>query len=263
MALSLSACALDNYGQAPAPALKAEKQPPLARAAGKGSDIIPPEPPLPVERTPLGLRNRTHKPYQMNGKTYYPLVTAGGYEERGVACWYGPSFHGRKTSSGEVFDMYGVSAAHKILPMHTNVEVTNLENGKSIRLKINDRGPFVSGRVLDLSYGAAKSLAIIDKGLARVLIRTCGPVEGHRKNDMVGDFFVHVGAFEQKADALCLLDDMKALKYKRQFLKVIKAERDGSVLWRVELGPYKSMASADKVHTKVIQEYPSAFVVAK
>lgn len=263
MALSLSACASDNYRQAPAPAPKAEKTAPLTQTAAKESEVIPPEPPLPTEKTPLGLRNRTYKPYRVNGKTYYPLVTASGYEERGVACWYGPFFHGHKTSSGEVFDMYAVSAAHKILPMHTSVQVTNLENGKSIKLTINDRGPFVSGRVLDLSYGAAKDLAMLDKGLARVLIRTCGPVEGYRKNDIVGDFFVHIGAFEQKVDAFCLLDDMKALRYKPWLLKVIRAERDGTVLWRVELGPYKSMASADKAHTKVIQDYPSAFVVAK
>ena len=159
--------------------------------------------------------------------------------------------------------MYAISAAHKILPMQTCVEVTNLENGKSIKLKINDRGPFVSGRVLDLSYGAAKNLALVDKGLARVLIRTCGPIEGQRKNDIMGEFFIHIGAFEQKTDAACLLDDMKALRYKPGLLKVIRADNYGTVLWRVELGPYRSMAMADRAHTRVMQDYPSAFVVAK
>ena len=261
--ISLSACATDNYKQEPAAEIKVDKPAPPARTAAKPPEVIPAEPSLPVEKTPLGMRSRSHKPYHINGKTYYPLVTAKGYEERGLACWYGPSFHGRKTSSGEVFNMYAISAAHKILPMQTCVEVTNLENGKSIKLKINDRGPFVSGRALDLSYGAAKNLAVVDKGLARVLIRTCGPIEGQRKNDIVGEFFIHIGAFQLKTDAACLLDDMKALKYRPGLLKVIRADSYGTVLWRVELGPYKSMAMADRAHTRVMQDYPSAFVVAK
>jgi len=264
MVLSLSACVSGQHAQEPAstPVVKTAKASPT-KPVGKETEIIPPEPPLPAEESPLGRRKKGHRPYYVRGKTYYPLVTAKGYEERGVACWYGPSFHGHKTSSGEMFDMYGISAAHKLLPMHTNVEVTNLENGKSITLKINDRGPFVAGRVIDLSYGAAKELAMLDNGLARVLIRTCGSVEGHKKNDILGEFFVHVGSFEQKSDAISLLEDMKALRYKPWRLRVIKADREGSVLWRVELGPYKSMTHADTAHMKVLRDYPSAFVVAK
>ena len=108
--------------------------------------------------------------------------------------------------------MYKPSAAHKLLPMHTKISVTNLENGKSLTLSVNDRGPFVSGRVLDLSYAAAKSLAMADKGLARILIRTTGPVEGQHANDLTGEFFVHVGSFEHETDALLLLEDMKSLR---------------------------------------------------
>ena len=259
--LSLPACALFRHKQ------EAKVQPP--QSAGGKEQVsrqtapTPPEPPFSTEGLPFQHSGKGRKPYQVKGKTYYPLLTSKGYEERGVACWYGPSFNGRRTSSGEIFDMYGISAAHKILPMETDVEVTNLENGKSIVLKINDRGPFVAGRVLDLSYGAAKSLAVLDKGLARVLIRTCGAVEGQQKNDIIGEFYVHVGAFEREADADCLLADMLEQRYKPWLLKVVKADRDGTILWRVELGPYKSMSLADKAHTKVITEYPSAFVVAK
>jgi len=158
--------------------------------------------------------------------------------------------------------MNKVSAAHKLLPMHTKIEVTNLENGKSILLTVNDRGPFVSGRVLDLSYAAAKSLDMIDKGLARVLIRTSEMVEGQRNEDLVGKFFVHIGSFRKKADAKYLLEDMKSLKYKPSAIKVVRVDRDGEILWRVELGPYKSMSAANRAHSKTVKDYPSAFVVA-
>jgi rare lipoprotein A len=159
--------------------------------------------------------------------------------------------------------MYKLSAAHKLLPMHTKINVTNLENGKSLTLTVNDRGPFVKGRVLDLSYAAAKMLAMVDKGLARIRIRTSGPVEGQHERDLAGEFCVHVGSFEEETDALSLLEDMKSLKYKPSSLKVVRADRDGEIRWRVEVGPYKSMSDADKAETKVIKDYPSAFVVAK
>ena len=232
----------------------------------KSVEVIPPEPPKPVQEIPLhksGKSADNGKPYKSKGVTYYPLLTARGYEERGIASWYGPSFHGRKTSCGVTFDMHKISAAHKLLPMQAKVNVTNLENGKTIALTINDRGPFVPGRVLDLSYAAAKDLGVLKKGLARVLIRTSGPLQGQKKNDIIGEFFVHIGSFEKQEEAAPLLEDMKALKYKRTLLKAIKAGRDGETNWRVELGPYKSMSEANKAHTRVIKDYPSAFVVAK
>ncbi|OPY67266.1 MAG: RlpA-like protein precursor [Syntrophorhabdaceae bacterium PtaU1.Bin034] len=158
--------------------------------------------------------------------------------------------------------MHKVSAAHKLLPMHTRVQVTNLENGKSISLVVNDRGPFVTGRVLDLSYGAAQCLGLLEKGLARVSIHTSGHIQGQKNNDLTGPFFVHIGSFEKKADCVYLLEDMKSLRYKTSLTKVIKSDRDGEIRWRVELGPYKSMSAANKAHSKVVRDYPSAFVVA-
>jgi rare lipoprotein A len=229
-------------------------------------EVIPPEPP-PPEQPPLirrpGKRSpRKGKPYEVNGKTYYPLLSADGYEERGIASWYGPSFHGRKTSCGEIFDMYKISAAHKLLPMHTRIEVTNLENGKKLALRVNDRGPFVHGRVLDLSYAAAKELDIVEKGLARVLVRTSGRVQDQKNNDILGSYFVHIGSFRSEADARYLMEDMRLLNYKPSTIKVIKVDRDGDILWRVELGPYRSMSAANKAHTRTVSDYPSAFVVA-
>jgi rare lipoprotein A len=255
---SLSGCATPHEERkepAPSPPQAAEFAP-----------VIPPEP-AKLEQPPLvslsRRTGRTGRPYQVYGKTYRPLLTATGYEEKGIASWYGPSFHGRHTSCGEVFDMYRLSAAHKLLPMHTRISVTNLENGKSITLCVNDRGPFVPGRVLDLSYAAAKTLAFADKGLARILIRTSGPVEGQRANDLTGAFFVHVGSFELEANARFLLEDMKSMGYRASLLKVIRIDRDEESRWRVEVGPYKSMSDADRAQSKVVKDYPSAFTMAK
>jgi rare lipoprotein A len=159
--------------------------------------------------------------------------------------------------------MYKITAAHKLLPMHTRIHVTNLENGKSVTLTVNDRGPFEPGRIIDVSYGAAKKLAMIDQGLARVQIHTSRPVEGQKNNDLVGEFFVHIGSFESQKAARSLLEDMKSNKYKPSMIKIVRADRSNEVLYRVEVGPYKSMSVAEKAHTKIITDYPSAFVVAK
>ena len=271
---SLSGCALPNpqpHQREPESVQIIRPQPPKEEAARpirpeprtKEAEVIPPEPPRPAQEIPIHKDGKNGRPYRAKGVTYYPLITARGYEERGIASWYGPSFHGRKTSCGVAFDMHKISAAHKLLPMHAKVHVTNLENGKTLTVTINDRGPFVPGRVLDLSYAAAKSLAMTNKGLARVVIRTSGPLQGQKNNNIIGEFFVHIGSFETEEAAAPLLGDMKSLKYKRPLLKVIKADRDGEPCWRVELGPYKSMSDANKAHSRVVNDYPSAFVVAK
>ena len=111
------------------------------------------------------------KPYTVAGSTYYPLKTAKGFSESGVASWYGKKFHGRKTASGERYNQNKMTAAHKTLPFGTRVRVKNLENGKSVEVKINDRGPFKKGRVIDVSRAAAKKLEMINSGTAKVNIK--------------------------------------------------------------------------------------------
>lgn len=109
------------------------------------------------------------KPYSVNGKTYVPLKkVAAGHVQKGTASWYGPGFHGRKTSSGEKYDMYSMTAAHNVLPMNTVVKVTNLVNNKEVVVRINDRGPFIDDRIIDLSYGAAKQLGMLRPGTVPV-----------------------------------------------------------------------------------------------
>ena len=113
--------------------------------------------------------------YDVMGRRYHILDTAEGYRERGVASWYGGKFHGSPTASGEIFDMHAMTAAHKTLPIPTDVEVTNLRNGKTVILRINDRGPFLDDRVIDVSYGAAQELDLVDPGIGLVEIRALGP----------------------------------------------------------------------------------------
>ena len=108
--------------------------------------------------------------YNVFGKRYKTLKTHVGYVEEGIASWYGKKFHGRLTSTREVYDMYELSAAHKSLPIPCYVKVTNLSNGKSLIVRVNDRGPFKKGRIIDLSYAAAKKLDIIEKGTAMVFV---------------------------------------------------------------------------------------------
>lgn len=132
---------------------------------------IKPVIPHPVERTIAGNKS----PYTVNGKTYYVMPTEAGYEETGMASWYGRKFHGHLTSNGEIYDMFGLSAAHKTLPIPSFLEVTNLDNGRSVVVRVNDRGPFHDGRVVDLSYAAAAKLGYADRGTARVRVRALLP----------------------------------------------------------------------------------------
>ncbi len=113
--------------------------------------------------------------YSVNGKTYHTLDSNQGFVERGIASWYGTKFHGRRTSSGEIYNVYAMTAAHKSLPLPTYVEVTNLDNGKTIIVKVNDRGPFHDDRIIDLSYVAALKLDIVKSGTGRVEVRAIDP----------------------------------------------------------------------------------------
>lgn len=126
--------------------------------------------------------------YVVRGTRYYPKKDARGHVERGLASWYGRQFHGRKTSSGERYDMYTMTAAHKTLPLPTYARVTNIENGRSVVVRINDRGPFHGSRVLDLSYVAAVKLGVVKKGTAKVEIRAIDP---RRRGSDPGPFLAH------------------------------------------------------------------------
>lgn len=151
-ALALTACASPRYAINDGPSVR-----PPPRGASSGG------------RVPATMR-----PYQVNGVWYTPKADPD-YDEKGIASWYGEQFHNRNTANGEVFDMDLVTAAHKTLPLPSIVEVTDLDTGKKIKVRVNDRGPFVSGRIIDLSRGAAKKLGTYQRGVARVRVRYIGP----------------------------------------------------------------------------------------
>ena len=139
--------------------------PAQSRAQAQGSQA----PQVSYKRLP-GQVDPKIKPYSVMGKTYWPVQSGLGFQEEGLASWYGIDFHGKKTATGEVYDMFSISAAHKTLPLGTKVRVTNLENGRELELVVNDRGPFVDGRVIDLSYASARLLGMADNGVARVRV---------------------------------------------------------------------------------------------
>lgn len=128
-----------------------------------------------VPRFEKRTRAGNKSPYTVFGKTYTVMPSSKGFTQRGNASWYGTKFHGNTTSNGEIYDMYAMTAAHKSLPIPSYVKVTNLDNGRSVVVRVNDRGPFHAGRIIDLSYAGAVKLGFINKGTAPVKIETVGP----------------------------------------------------------------------------------------
>jgi len=167
VALGLSAC-LSAPPQAQGP--RSDSLPPIAAPVP-----VPDAVPDAVPRVEPRARNGNPPFYEVFGKRYFVLASSTGYVERGVASWYGPGFHKVQTSTGEPYDMYGMTAAHKTLPLPAYVRVTNLQNGRSVVVRVNDRGPFVGNRIIDLSYTAAAKLDMLRNGTAMVEVRSIDP----------------------------------------------------------------------------------------
>jgi rare lipoprotein A len=213
------------------------------------------------------------KPYTLDGKRYYVLPKAHGFVQFGKASWYGKKFHGRPTSSGEVFDMYEISAAHKTLPLQTVVKVRNLSNQKELIVRINDRGPFVKGRIIDLSFAAAKRIDLIGPGVTQVEIEALGReverLKGNGKYKPVvevmdfngGAFTVQVGAFKEKRNALALA---KRLRVLFEYVDVSVVTSAGRMpLYRVRVSKSKTLPQAAQVEKKLENMgFEGAFVVS-
>lgn len=198
------------------------------------------------------------KPYTIRGVTYYPLASGVGFSEEGVASWYGRDFHGKKTANGERYDMYGMTAAHKLLPFNTQVRVTNLSNGKSVVVRVNDRGPFVEKRVIDLTHTAASKIGMLGPGTCRVRVESVGAVAGMTEGDMRGNFYVQVGAFGQKQNAQRL---SSSLNNSGNRSRVYYSEMVS--FWRVQVGPYNSLQQAENAKSSLRGQFPGCFVVAE
>jgi rare lipoprotein A len=212
------------------------------------------------------------KPYRVMGKWYQPLPHAKGFRQRGIASWYGRDFHGKRTSSGEIYDMYAMTAAHKTLPLGTVVRVKHLENGREIRVRINDRGPFVRDRIIDLSARAAESIGIFEKGTGPVEVVALGKPRPRGSGSSAttayipsdyfsGNFTIQVGAFSDRANAEQLLQSLS-----RTYKNVHISEYfDGrTTFYRIRVGRTHDLKEAVRYEAHLIRNgFPKAFVVAE
>lgn len=208
--------------------------------------------------------------YVVLGKRYYVLPTSSGYVERGIASWYGTKFHGERTSSGETYDMYAMTAAHKTLPLPTYARVTNLSNGRSVVVKINDRGPFHENRIIDLSYTAASKLGILGTGTGLVEVRALDPrhpdsgprliearqtastpvvaQSGAAANTAIQPtpgLYLQVGAFINRDNAEQLRSKLSQVRIPG--IQISEGRSNQRPIYRVRIGPLASVDEADRM----------------
>lgn len=227
--------------------------------------IPPPPPPTNIQSIPDAIPRVEPKSahgnppfYDAMGKRYYVLGSADGYIERGVASWYGPTFHGVNTSSGERYDMYGMTAAHKTLPLPTYARVTNLRNGRTIVVRINDRGPFVGNRVIDLSYTAAAKLDMLRDGTAFVEVSALTPTSPPDTLTRASEtpppsLYVQAGAFADPNNAQRAVERLHAAGLGTAFIAPAAptAAADKPPLYKVRIGPIKDVASFDRLSARL------------
>ena len=218
--------------------------------------------PEPVPRHEPRAAYGNRSPYTVLGKSYRVMDSAEGYVERGIASWYGQKFHGRLTSSREPYDMCSFSAAHKTLPLPSVVRVTNLDTGRSVVVRVNDRGPFHAGRIIDLSYAAAVHLGVDRTGTARVEVRALSPgqsaaalpaparepalrvEETTGRQSLAGPRqIVQAGAYGERDNARRVARQLEDAGIDDVAIDDIKV--DGRKLWRVRIGPLPAAAADD------------------
>jgi len=250
--LVLPGCALWRGSSVPTPPPSSGKTPP---------PITLPTPPRDLDSIPDAVpraepRSRYGNPesYVVFGQTYRVQKSARGHVERGLASWYGPGFHAERTSSGEPYDMYAMTAAHKTLPIPAYVRVTHLENGRSVVVKVNDRGPFVGDRIIDLSYTAAHKLGMIRSGTAPVEIRVLDPGEetaspspsptAYSTPPSIGvTRYVQAGAFGARVNAEAMLARLRGAGIDNALIREVNIA--GRQWYRVQAGPVDQAAAVD------------------
>lgn len=231
----------------------------LGGCAGPATDRAPKRPPD-LSRVPDAVPRAEPKSasgnpafYEVLGHRYHVLDSASGYRERGVASWYGEKFHGRRTSSGEPYDMYAMTAAHKTLPLPAYVRVTNLQNGKSVIVRVNDRGPFVDNRLIDLSYAAAVKLDMTRSGTAMVEVEAIGPSSRAEPTQTVsaplpkGGMFIQAGAFRSRVNAESLVRRIETQVPGEHKVFVRQDRMDGKPIYRVRVGPVAGVEDFDRI----------------
>lgn len=192
--------------------------------------------------------------YRIGSKRYHTLTSSDHFEQTGTASWYGTMFHDKRTSSGEKYDMLAMTAAHKTLPLPTYVEVTNLDNHRKIIVKVNDRGPFASNRIIDLSYVAAKKLGMLGRGTARVRIAAINPytyAAGGSKavgRSIRHAIYLQAGAFKNKTYAIKLRNRLANML---TFPVRVSHSTVNARLYRVQIGPIHDSAAAEQLSKKL------------
>ncbi len=228
----------------------------LAACSGSPTKRLPPN--LPTYDSEQGGNVKIGKPYKIAGQWYYPSHQPY-YDEVGVASWYGPNFHGKKTANGETFNMNALTAAHKTLAMPTHVKVSNLENGRSIILRVNDRGPYVGTRVIDVSRRGAQILGFLDKGKTKVRVQAVdsdgnlrqkpyGYVKNIIKEEKAGHY-VQLGAYASHVTAT---EVVGAANRKGTEAKIQKTSINGTKYYRVRVGPFNSRNIAERILDTIV-----------
>ncbi len=236
----LAGCSARSRPAPPAPSL-----PPAPRPESSAPEARPGEP----------------KPYKALGQWYQPLPDAKGFRQEGVASWYGPDFHGKRTSSGEIYDMHAMTAAHKTLPLGTLVRVRHLQNQRAVELRINDRGPFVGNRVIDLSYEAARQLGVVGPGTAAVEVVAVGVAAGSPVDLYSGNFTFQVGAFASRDSAERLRAELNP---RFGNAHIVEFDRGDRLLYRVRVGKTANLQEAVAYEAHLVRNgFPDAFAVAE
>ena len=224
------------------------------------SDRAPESPPPYLEELPDPTVRREprsatgNNTYTEAGRTFQILPTAEGYDRIGTASWYGAKFHGRRTSSGETYDMFELTAAHPTLPIPVYARVENLENGRSTIVRINDRGPFRGGRFIDLSYAAAVKLAMLEQGTARVRVTVVGDPETEADDgnatgqQEAGErYFLEAGAFAESGLAYSLSDDLQGALEAETVGGIHVVKTRDQPRYRVRIGPFADLGKATRL----------------
>lgn len=222
--------------------------PPVDIDVSKVNDAVPKAEPFSKYGNPAS--------YTALGRRYYVMKSYIGYSEKGIASWYGTKFHRQRTSSGEPYDMAAMTAAHKTLPIPCYVLVTNLNNGRRVTVKVNDRGPFHENRVIDLSYAAAKKLGVFPAGTALVQVTAIDPRNPGIATAMSPDrpthprIFMQIGAFAMRDNAERLVTAIKP--YTKAPIRIKAGDYNGQPIYRVHIGPLENVDSSDELHHQLL-----------
>src|SRR5688572_22100685 len=248
LAALLAGCSMAPPHEETAPQPAAPQ--PLPQPAAKGGyykDDGPHETPPPgVAQVPDAvpraepLHRYANRPYTVFGRDYVPLVKLEPFRQRGLASWYGRRFHGQKTASGETYDMYAMTAAHPTLPIPSYVRVTHIASGRSVVVRVNDRGPFHASRIIDLSYAAANRLGFVQAGSAEVQVEAVAAGEQA--------VYLQLGAFRTRENAETLQEQVRS---EAAWLQDAVRVRMSGELWRLQVGPYLSREAARAVAERI------------